>query len=49
MENQRAAGRGEAGGVEGWGRVLTLHEQIGDTRLGRGYHRATPGVVAEDE
>lgn len=40
---------GEAGGVRGCGSVLTIHEQVGDTRLGRGYHGATPGMAAEDE
>lgn len=32
----------------GWRRVLNIHEQVGDTRLRRGHHRATL-VVAEDE
>lgn len=38
VEKSKSSRKGnEAGGVVGWGRVLTIHEQVGDTRLGRGY------------
>lgn len=50
VEKSKSSRKGdEAGGVRGWRSVLAIHEQAGDTRLGREYHRATPGMVAEDE